>query len=670
MKILRASLLPLLTLIAVACGSDGGSFVPVEFAPTQAELPFPTDFVFVGSADGTLNIPVADPDDLTDPINGLNELDGFSTVAPIVISLKDNSASTRDVDESSIRPGQNVRLLEMIIDPTLGVPVAVAGEVSAADYTVIARGRTIVVVPLRPLKPKTSYLVLVSRGLRTTEGVPVGRSRDYALALRLSPIIDGSGRSRVDGVSDADAQLIEQFRALTILHVQRASQATGVATEDVVLTTTFLTQSIGDVLAEARDQAIARPLAVGPTGTDTGDLGLGLPGIADIYAGQLQIPNYLDSSAPLTSSWRGLGGGPVTRYNPAPVMVETLNIPVIMTVPNAGSGQTKPDDGWPVVIYQHAITRMRTDIVAVADAFAAAGFVTIAIDMPLHGITDTAHPLYQAGFERTFDLDLVNNTTLAPVPDGEIDPSSTHFINLRSLLTARDNQRQATADLFTLVRSLASVDFDGIEGADLDTDAVHVFAHSFGAMICTPFLALDGDRVASAVLAMPGGGVARLFEASPSFSSLLIGGLAAAGIFQGTPEFDQFMTALQTIVDSADPVNYIAAAAQATPIFMMELVGKAPNNPSDQTVPNFVPTAPLSGTEPLARLAGLVPVTGDLANAGGLRAIVRYTANGTHSSYLEPAQNVTLAPEMLGSALSFFLSDGTIIDVLDTTTIE
>ena len=219
------------------------------------------------------------------------------------------------------------------------------------------------------------------------------------------------------------------------------------------------------------------------------------------------------------------------------------------------------------------------------------------------------------------------------------------------------------------MRSLGPLDFDGEEGADLDADTVHLFAHSFGAMIATPFLALD-DTITSAVLAMPGGGIARLFEASPSFGPLLIGGLAAQGVFQGTPEFDQFMTLLQTVVDSADPVNYVAAAAQSQPLYMMELVGKAPNNPSDQTVPNFVPTAPLSGTEPLAMLGGLQAVTGDLSDAAGLRGIVRYTANGTHSSYLEPALNVTLAPEMLRSAVTFFVSGGTVIDVIDSSTIE
>ena len=163
MTILRAKLLAFLFVVAAACGSDGAGSVPVEFAPTEAVLPFPSDFVFVGSADGTINVPVADPDDPANPVNALNALDGFSTVAPIVVSVKDNSTSTRDVDGASVRPGENVRLLEMIFDPGLGAPVAVAGEVSPADYTAVAQGRNIVVIPLRPFKPKTSYLVLLSR---------------------------------------------------------------------------------------------------------------------------------------------------------------------------------------------------------------------------------------------------------------------------------------------------------------------------------------------------------------------------------------------------------------------------------------------------------------------------------------------------------------------------
>ena len=49
----------------------------------------------------------------------------------------------------------------------------------------------------------------------------------------------------------------------------------------------------------------------------------------------------------------------------------------------------RPPTGWPVAIFQHGLTRNRVDAVAIADAFASAGFVVVSIDLPLHGITPT-----------------------------------------------------------------------------------------------------------------------------------------------------------------------------------------------------------------------------------------------------------------------------------------
>src|SRR5262249_7284557 len=141
----------------------------------------------------------------------------------------------------------------------------------------------------------------------------------------------------------------------------------------------------------------------------------------------------------------------------------------------AGLHQTKPAAGWPVMIFEHGIGRNRTDMLAVADGLADVGFVTVSIDQPLHGLTDPTNPLYAAGanplyaglslpatgsIERTFDLDVVNNTTGAPGADGKIDPSGTSYINLASLLTQRDNLRESAADLITLTRSLSEMNLD------------------------------------------------------------------------------------------------------------------------------------------------------------------------------------------------------------------
>ena len=133
---------------------------------------------------------------------------------------------------------------------------------------------------------------------------------------------------------------------------------------------------------------------------------------------------------------------------------------------------------------QHGITGNRTQALAMADSFADACYVVASMDLPLHGLTpDTrrrsalfycsspTNPACLGARERTFDVDLVNNaSTGSAVPDGLIDPSGTHFINLPSPLTSRDNLRQAEADLITFAKSAATLDLDG-GGADIDRGA-------------------------------------------------------------------------------------------------------------------------------------------------------------------------------------------------------
>src|SRR5207237_2489537 len=110
------------------------------------------------------------------------------------------------------------------------------------------------------------------------------------------------------------------------------------------------------------------------------------------------------------------------------------------------------------------IRAKRTNGRAIAEAFAQPGFLAIAIDLPLHGLTapfdptkpstylyaSSANPFYaglglpaSGSIERTFDLDTLNNTTLAPVPDGVTHGSGLHFLNLLLLLPPRRNQPQA-----------------------------------------------------------------------------------------------------------------------------------------------------------------------------------------------------------------------------------
>src|SRR5690606_4767441 len=118
----------------------------------------------------------------------------------------------------------------------------------------------------------------------------------------------------------------------------------------VIAAWTMLTQSVGDVLQTIAQSATARPAMLAPTGATTAALGLGLPGIADLYTGYIEVPYFGDPAAPLTSFWVNASLMPPSGADPVPVArVLSLRIPLLATLPNAQSGQTEPAGGWPVV---------------------------------------------------------------------------------------------------------------------------------------------------------------------------------------------------------------------------------------------------------------------------------------------------------------------------------
>jgi pimeloyl-ACP methyl ester carboxylesterase len=456
-----------------------------------------------------------------------------------------------------------------------------------------------------------------------------------------------------------------------------------------VLSWVATTQSITPVM-QAVDSRIeqnqAPKIDVAFTNLTLNLLGPGLSPNADVYAGVLAVPYYLgapsaaDPTAPLHDSWQAAPGAyvppfdavgldptstNVTFANPFPVANSTQYIPVVLTIPNSKSLKPiRPASGWPIVIFQHGITRNRTDMFAIAGALADQGFAVIAIDAPLHGLTDPTNPFFHNQLlahinpslitnERTFDLDLENNSTSAPGPDGTIDPSGTYFINLSYLLTSRDNLRQANADLLELAKAVPTISYDGNPTGDFDGSRVEFVGQSLGSIIGTAFLAIE-PHVNVGLLNVPGGGVARLLDASPTFGPSIHAGLAQAGLTQGTPTYDAFFVAAQTVVDSGDSINFAFATAGKA-ILAQEVVGDA-THPSDQVIPNSVPTAPLSGTEPLLAALGLSSIT-QTTEAAQIRGVVRFT-QGAHGSLLDPTSSAAVTIEMQGEMASFIAGGG------------
>ena len=670
-------------------GSIVTGVLTAAYDPLNGVFPFPFNLIFQGTTDGTLNPPVADPTDFGDPLVALSGLDGFSTTERWVTTFRDFPGARGAIDPASVVPGQSVRVFQVATNQIV-VPTGIIRELTpGVDYTAAAiTPFTVAIIPLRPLSELSSFLAVLTNDINDVNGNDATPDQTYFLTQRRTPWVDANGNSTYALIDNATARALEPQRQITNA-MEAVAAAGGVSSGDIILSWTVQTQSITPVTKLLRSIAQPADTTVGATGFTTGDLGLF--GLADVYAGVITLPYYLgvpsagNPIAPLTDFWTAepgayippfdqLGFSPdstnVTVFNPFPVLTDMQTVPLLMTVPNANTGMSKPGAGWPTIIFGHGLQGNRSQVLAIADTLASLGFAAIAIDAPLHGITPqnaSLAPLYVENTpfapianERTFDVDYVNNQTGAPGPDGMVDSSGTHIINLASLLTSRDNARQMNVDLSVLAVTVPTIDIDGDGLPDLDGSNVQYLGLSMGAILGTPFVAVE-PTLSSAVLSVGMGGIARGLNASQAIGPSIRAGLAAAGIVEGTADFELFFTLVQTVIDSADPINWGAEAALNHPILYHEVIG-------DMVVPNAVPTAPLSGTEPLMRIMGLTSYSTTQSDPAGLRLAGRFVPPASHGSLLSPASSPAATVEMQGQAGSFFATRGEIVVVINEDT--
>jgi len=646
------------TTVNVEAPYEAGAYI--VFDPQEGDIPYPNNILFAYSTDGTLNIPISDPTASDAPIKeALNTLDGFSTSSPISVSFNG------EINASTLYNGLKVYEIDATpTDDSKGVPVitSITGELHfGLDYYATVSGDKIVILPSKPLKSHQNYMVVLTKDVTDNSGNPIAPDIVSELLLETTPLIDETGNHTALSVEDASA--LEAVRQATQALIGYAVAQGGLAQEDIVAAWSFQTQTIGAVAAAFSDANMAAQMEIADTTYTSKDM-IGsdaMQGNAEVYAGVLKnVPYYLAAAtsqydtAPLTKSFVFNSDSALPEQN------ATLTIPVLVTVPK---GMDMPENGWPVVIFQHGITQNRTNLLAISEALASVGYAAVAIDLPLHGIADNTSPLYMGDLERTFNLDLMNNDTNAAGPDGKIDPSGIHYINLASLLTSRDNMRQTTSDLIALKNSFGSV--VAADGTKFDASQVAFVGHSLGTM--APFGFFANADLESVTLAMPGGGIAELLNNSAAFGPLIEAGLAEEGVLKGTPEYAAFMLSTQTILDDADPINYAIPVGAKQKIFAIEVVGdEASGNLPDQVIPNSVATAPLSGTDPLVAYLQAPTLAGHTGDYVAPNKTARYKL-GDHSSILDPSASLEATISMQTQMAGFVYSKGTAISIPDET---
>ncbi|MEI6859783.1 MAG: VolA/Pla-1 family phospholipase [Shewanella sp.] len=372
----------------------------------------------------------------------------------------------------------------------------------------------------------------------------------------------------------------------------------------------------------------------------------------------------------------------LTKFNPIPAIKGYEKIPVFITLPDAAKLQAfneaqdipfvAPSDGWPTNIALHGLGGGKEAAMTFAGTYAAMGIATVAIDHPLHGARSfdaNGDGVYEVSASAPEFGDAIGQ------PDAFVNGNPLVFINIASTLTVRDNFRQSVVDHLGLRLALTGLymQLAQLEQAQVfDISKISSQGLSLGGIVNTNFSTYastgltdpssgvvypNAYALTAASLVAPSGGFAGTFIGSETFGPMLFDNIVTTDTFQAlvdeantagyepdTAEYaalvqvvyeaflPTFAFAVQTAVDSADPINH-AEMLKSTqlPLHLIEIVGDGTDeNMSDQVLPNLVDGYPTAGTEPLIIALSLDCVNTTTESSGAVRFV-----EGHHSSLID-----------------------------------
>jgi len=500
--------------------ADNGTAVTatarVKFNPSAgaAGLSIPNDLIFSGTLDGTLEIPVADPTDGSDPFVALSALDGWSISQPFPLAIEFPAGTSLDASSAS-EPG-SVRVFETVMGGdvndadcttvTRGLACKVVSElVFMQDFVTQKSGDNVIFVPTKPLKAETTYVMVMTNNLRDNNGKAIAGSTTYELT-----------RQDINTLPLGNAEQLGLQAAIN--SYEAAVVAAGVDSETIIYTAAMTTQSTTRVLSTLKSlMAAGVPQMVGNAQqgvpaigvADTGksvatvltglisDSLIPLYSAANYIRGSITLPYYSgvpsaeNPLAPVNDWWRarcdsGATLAGLAATNPAAIPAGPLDandgfcmnfglrdlssvvaidternltkfnpIPATSTMMPIDVQMTTPDLAW-----ANAVRASMTPALPALEEPADGWPVAILV----HGITSTKEQMLPiTGILSVFGIATIaidqplhgsRGFDIDPTnPGDEINTSTVstlHYVNLANMLTMRDNTRQSTADILGL----------------------------------------------------------------------------------------------------------------------------------------------------------------------------------------------------------------------------
>lgn len=615
-------------------------------------LPFPSDVRLVDGRVDLSGHPVPGPgsvgfDLVAAVVDALEaEADGFS-VYPLVLFR-----FTRPVDPATLTTGGANPTLRLVELPSGdAVPFTFSFAEAPGKY---ACGHRLALRPTwsRPLKARTTYAAVVTRGVRSL--APEGQSAEEPEALDDLPALL-SASAPAEAAAKAAWQAYAPLRAWLGAGTVQAEAVAG-ATVFTTGDPTAVMKSFPAAAAAApapkvvkASVTVCQPGTRSPCATpDFASTADGLAGGADprdcpktALAGfyevhlKLTLPVYQNGERPYLRE-----GGALNLVDGKPVAVGTEEVCAAVTVPSGAM----PPSGWPLVLYAHGTSgSFRTGAATYGEIAADWGVATLAIDQPMHG-------------DRRSSTD---------------DPGPL-FYNYANPQAAKGNLYQGAADNFALLRFAKA--FDDTLGAAgrvaFDDDRLVYMGHSQGATTGPLFLPY-ADELKAAVLTGAGGSLVEgLLGKEKPYN-------ASVGMRVGLQEIDldawhPVLALIEHYFDATEPALYAPLAFAepvGEPLSVLNVVGwddhyspwragvifaaslggawAVPDHqPADLDVTGFDPETDLGleGVDlPAAGLSGNITAPGGKKVTG---ASVAHVSNGTYDGHFVGARNEAAARQI------------------------
>ncbi len=521
------------------------------FDPVTKIVPFPNDMAALNPLTGKVNLPIPDdaPTSLKAILQGLNQLDGFSTYSVMQIPM------TRPVDPSSVKfadsllslSSSTVAVLDLgdkdKLSPGGGADIAsikVRGKdyyditTDAPAFLPVPKGISVLSFKLKEGAQYLGgheYLFGFKKGLKATDGKNTYDVIPPALSVLLSspyPLAKGGKSLLPQVLSDKDAAQLEMARTMYFKPLYDALKLGGLKRSDILMMVLFRTLNTTKALNK-----LVEELKTDQYKPSVKDFKLVKPGDEEFDTAMANYPHSHIDAICLNCTFNGYVRlqGPDLSDPQHPILgkfgskFDKATFRYIFVVPK-GQGPFK------LLLFQHGLGGNAMDLLKWADELANYGFASIAIDAPYHG----SHPI-------------------------NIDGRGTGFFST-DVFAVADNLKEAALDHIQAIRFAKEILPDKLKEASYPdlytTKDVYYAGISLGGIIGGITTSIEPSIKKVALIVTAGHLMSILLNTQrQSFKQPLLDALAAQGIKEDSPEFAQFVTLAQWALDSGDPINFL-----------------------------------------------------------------------------------------------------------------